>query len=205
MRLTLSYMRHLIEGTLPRVAIFIDSSSQWGREILFGVNDYAREHGPWNLHIEPCMGDHEVRIPNRWTGDGIIARIHSESFARSLNSINLPIVNVSSIQLKKDPFPRVTNDLHAAARLAFEHFTDRGFTHFGYFSLLARPYVCLHRASLRTRFKKRTIPSPIFPEILPPLASPNGKRSTKNSRSGCKTFPNRSESSPGMRRVFGKY
>lgn len=158
MRLSISYMRHLQSKTdknhPPCVAIFVDSTSQWGREILFGVNDYSKEHGPWNLHVESYLGDNHVQIPDRWTGDGIIARIHSESFAKALESIRVPIVNVSNIQLKKAIFPRVTNDLQAAARLAFDHFRERGFVHFGYYSLLARPYVSVHRASFARAVQK---------------------------------------------------
>jgi len=36
-----------------RVALLVQTTSEWHRQLLRGVADYAREHGPWDLHIEP--------------------------------------------------------------------------------------------------------------------------------------------------------
>jgi len=131
----------------PRVALLVNSSTQWGREILFGVNAYAREHGPWELQVETHEVDELLKVPGEWSGDGIIARVHTEPFSRALAALRVPVVNVSGIELPSNRFPRVANDLAAAARLAHRHFAERGFFNFGYFSLLARSYVTSHRTS----------------------------------------------------------
>jgi LacI family transcriptional regulator len=57
------------------------------------------------------------------------------------------VVNVSGIVLEGVRFPRVATDLEASARLAAEHFLDRGFRHFAYFSLLGLTYVARHQAA----------------------------------------------------------
>jgi LacI family transcriptional regulator len=51
------------------------------------------------------------------------------------------VVNVSGIQIPGIEFPRVSNDLNAVGQLAAQHFLDRGFRSFAYFSLTGLSYV----------------------------------------------------------------
>lgn len=75
-------------------------------------------------------------MPRGWHGDGVIARVGSERIARELRAKRLPVVNVSWIELNGVGFPRVSTNLVASARLAADHFLERGFRHFAYFSLV---------------------------------------------------------------------
>src|SRR5262245_58154901 len=40
-------------SALPRVALLIETSRQYGRDLLRGVIRYQREHGPWSMYFEP--------------------------------------------------------------------------------------------------------------------------------------------------------
>lgn len=84
-------------------------------------------------------------MPAGWHGDGVIARVGSRELVRELNSLRLPVVNVSGIRVPESPFPQVCNDLKASARLAAEHFLERGFRHFAYFSLMGLEYIEEHQ------------------------------------------------------------
>jgi LacI family transcriptional regulator len=55
------------------------------------------------------------------------------------------VVNVSGIQLPGVNFPRVATDLAASAQMAAQHFIDRGFRHFAYFTLEGLAYVAKHQ------------------------------------------------------------
>ena len=90
------------------------------------------------------MEEH-LQLPAGWHGDGVIARVGSERMARELRAKQLPVVNVSGIELSGAKFPRVTTDLVASAKLAAEHFLERGFRHFAYFSLVGLGYVTIHQ------------------------------------------------------------
>ena len=125
----------------PRIAVLVDTSTSWGRRIVSGINNYAQKHGPWHLFVEARGLEERIQVPRGWKGEGIIARIGSEVMARDLRAHRLPVVNVSGIVLPGMTFPRVTTDMQAAATLAARHFFDRGFRHFGYFSLLGLSYV----------------------------------------------------------------
>lgn len=124
-----------------RVAVLVDTSSSWGRHIVEGIHDYIHEHGRWQMFIETRGLQEEWSVPPDWQGDGIIARISNPRLADDLKSRRIPVVNVSGIQMPGIDFPRVSNDLNAVGRMAAQHFLDRGFRSFAYFSLTGVSYV----------------------------------------------------------------
>jgi LacI family transcriptional regulator len=125
----------------PRIAVLVDTSTTWGRRVVTGINNYAQKHGPWQLFVEARGLEERLQVPRGWQGEGIIARVGSEAMVRDLQAHHLPVVNVSGILLPAADFPRVTTDMQVTAALAAEHFLDRGFRHFAYFSLLGLSYL----------------------------------------------------------------
>src|ERR1700677_931874 len=97
-------------STAPRVAVLVDTSTTWGREIITGIHAYSLSHGRWHLYLEARGSEEIMLLPDGWQGDGIIARIGSVKLARHLQRKRLPLVNVSGIQLSGPQFPRVAND-----------------------------------------------------------------------------------------------
>jgi LacI family transcriptional regulator len=126
---------------VPSIAISIETATSWGRRIIAGILDYAREHGPWHVHIEPQMPDDVFRPPEGVKLDGIIARVGSSAFAESLKATRLPVVNVSSIRLEGHAFPRVIGSLEGTSRFAADLFRSRGFVHYAYVGNPAKDYV----------------------------------------------------------------
>ncbi|MBI5385407.1 MAG: substrate-binding domain-containing protein [Verrucomicrobia bacterium] len=133
--------RPLRPAPVPRVAVLVDTSTSWGRRLLQGINNYTRKHGPWQVFVEARGMEEPLRVPPGWQGDGVIARVGHATMAAELQALRLPVVNVSGIQLPETDFARVTTDMKAGAALAVNHFLDRGFRHFAYFSLLGLSYV----------------------------------------------------------------
>lgn len=130
---------------LPRVALLVDTSTSWGRRVLLGVNAYTRAHRPWHLFVEARGLGEKMRIPDGWEGDGVIARIGDLEMARHLKTLNLPVVNVSGIELGDVSFPRVCTDLVASAQMAAGYFIERGFQSFAYFTMRGLQYVATHQ------------------------------------------------------------
>ena len=129
----------------PRVAVLVDTSTTWGRRIHTGIHNYDRKHGPWRLFVEARGVEEKMRVPPEWRGDGVIARVSDTELAQELKALRIPVVNVSAIQVPGPNFPRINTDLTSSARLAAEHFLERGFRHFAYFSLLGLSYVASHQ------------------------------------------------------------
>lgn len=116
-----------------RVALLIDTSTGWGRNIIRGVSRYEREAGDWDLTLQPYAQVDYIPLPARWSGDGIIARVAGQKMAAELAGTGLPVVNVSSLELPCGiTFPRVIAEFASAGRMAAEHLIERGFVNFAY-------------------------------------------------------------------------
>lgn len=126
---------------IPTISIFVETSTSWGRRIVSGILSYAKEHGPWHIHLEPRGIHEEPRLPPGWQGNGIIARVSTHRFAEQLASLDVPIVNVSSIRIPGYEWPRVCTSFDSACRMAVNHFTVRGLRNFGYIGNLDRSYI----------------------------------------------------------------
>lgn len=128
-----------------RVAVLVDTSTTWGREVIAGIHQYSRGKHGWQLFVEPRGMEQRRWLPPGWKGDGVIARVGFSDLAKRLRALKLPVVNVSGIALPRVDFPRVVSDQVAAAGMAAGHLMERGFKHFAYFSLLGLEYVAEHQ------------------------------------------------------------
>ena len=114
------------------VALLIETSNGYCRGLLEGINAYAKHHANWSLHLtEQERGAAPPAWLKAWNGDGIIARIETDSIGQSLRKFGLPIVDLSAARHLKG-IPWADTDDEAIARLAVDHFTERGFRHLAY-------------------------------------------------------------------------
>lgn len=115
-----------------KVALLIETSNSYGRELLQGIRAWMREHESWSVRlVEQGRG---AALPDwlpSWAGDGIIARIENRKIATALRSIKLPVIDVSAA-LAQPLFPQVVTDSRAVTQLAFDHLHERGLRHFGF-------------------------------------------------------------------------
>ncbi|HSA01761.1 MAG TPA: substrate-binding domain-containing protein, partial [Candidatus Paceibacterota bacterium] len=114
------------------VALLIETSNAYARELLHGIQTYARANRHWALHLtEQGRGETPPAWLRSWRGDGLIARVETKSVADAVRQAGVPVVNVSAAELAPE-FPKVISDSAAISRLAAEHLLERGFRHFGY-------------------------------------------------------------------------
>jgi LacI family transcriptional regulator len=115
-----------------KIALLIESSNTYAREVLHGIRSWMRENERWSIRLSEHGRGADVPAWLRdWPGDGIIARVENDTIAAALRATGLPVVDVSAA-LRRVPFPRVVTDSDAVTRLAAEHLLERGFKHFGY-------------------------------------------------------------------------
>ncbi len=146
-----------------KIAILVDTATGWGRRLVHGILDYARQHGPWDIWIEPRGQDEEMCLPPGMIFDGVIARVSTPAMARTLMERELPVVNISALDVEGADFPRVTTDWNASARLAETHFRDRGLEHFAYLGPLHLAYVREHEQAFEATLSRSGAPCHIFP------------------------------------------
>ena len=90
-----------------------------------GVAEYASAAG-WSLNIE--MERHATPPPH-WNGDGVICILGmNHPIDELMISWGVPMVSIGPIH--RDPIPTVGPDNRAIAKLAFDHFFERGFRTF---------------------------------------------------------------------------
>jgi LacI family transcriptional regulator len=133
----------------PSVAILVDTSSSWGRQLVTGIHDHALRRKGWRTIIEARGVNEHLRVPAGWHGNGVIARVFSPLMAAELQQLGLPVVNVSAIALPEARFPQVMHDTGAGAAMVVRYFKERGFSNFAYFSLTDLPYVAAQQNAFR--------------------------------------------------------
>ncbi|QGQ99773.1 DNA-binding transcriptional regulator [Paenibacillus psychroresistens] len=116
-----------------QVALLIETSNEYARGLLSGINAYLREHSSWSVYLgEYSRNNIDLSWLSHWYGDGIIARIENEETANYIKSSGLPAIDLSASR-RIPSLPCVeTNDLSIAI-MAAEHFIERGFKSFGFY------------------------------------------------------------------------
>ena len=123
------------ERHIPRVALLVESSRSYGREMLMGIARYLRIHGHWSVEFEES--EPWVKVPewfDRWKWDGVIARVQTPAIARAVGALGVPVVDLSGC-LPDLPFPIIRSDETVVGRMAAEHLLARGFKRFAYCGL----------------------------------------------------------------------
>ncbi len=99
---------------------------------LGGIARYAREHS-WRLMIQDRMSDR----PLAWEGDGVITALRSdESTVKTVKALMKRGVAAVDVTISRPEIriPRVISDHGQLGRIAAEHFRERNFEHFAWFS-----------------------------------------------------------------------
>lgn len=115
-----------------QVALLVETSNGYCRGLLEGIIAYTKSTGNWSVHLmEQERGAAPPAWLESWEGDGIIARIETDRIGRELKKSGLPIVDLSAAR-HISGVPWADTDDYAIARLAIDHFTERGFRHLAY-------------------------------------------------------------------------
>jgi LacI family transcriptional regulator len=145
---------------IPKVALLVETSRGFGRDLLHGIARYARIHGPWSFHITP--GDFEQAVPKmkQWGGTGIIARIPNERVAKAIMDAGVPTIALGLTdeqQQSGNPLSQLSelsSDAKEVARLAAEHLLERQFRHFAYVGLEDRAWSRRRENAFRDRLQE---------------------------------------------------
>lgn len=115
-----------------QVALIVETSNAYARNLLRGIVRFGREHTPWSLFtVEQSRGQSAPEWVSNWRGDGILARIETPQVAEAVMASGLPAVDLSAGRFAPS-LPWVETDDVAIARQAFEHLAERGFTSFAF-------------------------------------------------------------------------
>jgi LacI family transcriptional regulator len=153
--------------TTPRVALLIESSRSYGRELLMGIARYVRIHGPWSIEFEEGdPGEHFPKWFDRWKWDGILARVSSPAMAEVLSRTGVPVVDLSA-SLPEARFPRIRSDENLVGRMAAEHLMERGFKNYAFCGFNGMDWSDMRRASFEQRVSEGGFSCHVFDKTEP--------------------------------------
>ncbi|OJW05438.1 MAG: transcriptional regulator [Planctomycetales bacterium 71-10] len=117
--------------TPPHVAVLVETSMAYGREMLHGVAEYLRETEPWTIYFEHrSLQDPAPLWLDGWRGDGIITRLSPQLSDVVLRS-RVPTVDLDD-QGPETDVPNVQSDHEAIGALGLEHLLGLGLGRFAY-------------------------------------------------------------------------
>ncbi|WP_099259316.1 AraC family transcriptional regulator [Rhodopirellula bahusiensis] len=115
----------------PRIALLVEVSRAYGRELLRGISLFARTKGDWSLlHEEMTIDSGVPEWISKTRVDGVIARLDHHSIG-PLRELRVPIVDVRCNR-KFTGVPQVEADNRQVAQMAFDHLWERGFRRFAF-------------------------------------------------------------------------
>ena len=118
-----------------RVALLIESSRAYARELIRGVARYNREQARWLLEFTPRgLDEPPPAWLKGWKGDGILARVNDRRMASALLKKGVPVVDLRRA-VHHRRLPSVGPHDAKVASAVVEYFRQRGFQRFGFVGL----------------------------------------------------------------------
>jgi LacI family transcriptional regulator len=116
----------------PHVALIVETSIHYGRQVLRGVTRYLRSHRAWSVFLE--QRELWTAPPDwlrRWRGDGVICRKTTPELAAMLAKAGVPLIDLND-RCGAVGAPKIESDQPAIGALAADHLLERGFHRFGF-------------------------------------------------------------------------
>lgn len=157
----------------PQVALIIETSKEYGRSLLRGIDRFMNENSRWLTFIEERDFDgHEPHWLEHWQGNGIITRSSSKIFAERARARGIAVVDLRYWEeyTGKDPFPNVDCDQEAIAKIAADHLIERQFIRFAYCGVTNKPWSQARQIAFSNYLKQKGFPCEVFkasPQLIP--------------------------------------
>src|ERR1039458_1863155 len=140
--------------SIKRVAVLVETSNVYGREIQLGIADYVRANSSWSMFVE----QHELgALPPPWllrqAWDGIISRPTTPRLARAFSRMKVPVVDLNDLHHDLG-YPRLQSDNHAIGRLAADHLRELGFKQYGVCGFAGEAWAIERRDGFIQRLKR---------------------------------------------------
>jgi|WetSurMetagenome_2_1015567.scaffolds.fasta_scaffold32278_2 LacI family transcriptional regulator len=117
------------EQRMNRIILLIETSREFGRQLINGIARYSRLNGPWSFYKEPM--DLKSSIPHltSWKPDGIILR--DSMLTNEFQKLNIPIILAVHHSYSKE-VPVIKTDSFSIAKMASEHLLEKGLKNFAF-------------------------------------------------------------------------
>jgi len=114
----------------PRILVHVETSRQFDRGILLGINTYSRQRGPWEFYRILTGVRKSPRSVIDWKPDGIIAR--DSCVSEEILASGVPIILLIHGTGRIAKLPYVCTSSDTIGKMAADHFLHRGYSRFAY-------------------------------------------------------------------------
>jgi len=139
----------------PHVALLVETSIHYGRQILRGITRYLRSHQSWSVFLEQReLWTAPPSWLKNWRGNGVICRKTTPQLAPLLARAGVPLVDLND----RGPAvgaPKIESDHHAIGVLAADHLLERGFRHFAFCGFSGQLWSQIRREGFTGRLAER--------------------------------------------------
>ena len=113
-----------------KIALLIETSTSYGRELIRGIARYANLNTSWIFFNEPRGITDKLPQIRKWSPDGIIMRDTPENM--KLLKLNIPTIISIRYKQRVESAPNIISDSNEIGRIAYEYFSNKGFTQFAF-------------------------------------------------------------------------
>ncbi len=150
-------------GKNLRIALLVDWSYTYERELLRGVAAHARVHGPWSFfHQAQMLGRQTAARLRQWGAQGLIVRSQRPEVVALVRELDVPAIDLLGWE-PMEGVPVFDVDHRAVVRLAIDELLHCGFRHFGYCGFSGLYYSDQRAAMFVSELEQRGYEASVFP------------------------------------------
>jgi Transcriptional regulators len=115
---------------MKKIILLVETSREFGRQLICGIARYSRINGPWSFYREPSGLKSSIPKLATWEADGIIMR--NSQIKKAILDLHLPTILVLHDTNRPDYLPAVVTDSKSIAKMASEHLISKGLKNFAF-------------------------------------------------------------------------
>jgi LacI family transcriptional regulator len=115
---------------MKKIILLVETSREFGRNLICGIARYSRLYGPWSFYREPTGLKSSIPKLTTWGADGIIMR--NSLIKKELLNLKLPTILVVHDSNRPSYLPAVITDSQVISKVAGEHLISKGLKNFAF-------------------------------------------------------------------------
>jgi LacI family transcriptional regulator len=161
---------------LPRVALIIETSGTYGRQILRGITQYIKSHRPWSVFFAWQHAHAATPWFRRVPWNGAICRSTDRRWIPTLRRRGIPAIFLGQRNARSPGVPRIWSDNRAIGRMGAEHLLERGFRQFAFCGFADEAWAAERRDGFMEAIQAAGYPCALCESAVAGTHAPNWSR-----------------------------
>jgi LacI family transcriptional regulator len=121
-----------------RIALLLDFTEEYHKNLLRGIIRYSREKGPWDflripVYYRETLGVHGIiKRAKEWGAKGLIGQFHSGTDMSKFSKAGISVI-AQDFEERIKGVSNISGAYHETGKLGAEYFLRKGFRHFAFY------------------------------------------------------------------------